>query len=31
MFPKAQNKVTGPEWSDCAKEVCLREGMVEEL
>ena len=21
MFPKAQNKVTGPEWSDCAKEV----------
>jgi hypothetical protein len=22
VFPKAENKVTGPEWSDCAKEVC---------
>lgn len=28
VFPKAQNKVTGPEWSDCAKEVCPRDGMV---
>ena len=26
VFPKAENKVTGPEWSDCAKEVCSREG-----